>query len=75
MSDFKVYTKETAPEASTPVLETIKGKYGFVPNLFGVLAETTNKASREKGSDRHRVLRHRVPPSLIWIKPPTSSFY
>ena len=37
---FQVHTKETAPEASRVTLEATGKKYGFVPNLFGVLAES-----------------------------------
>ena len=37
---FKVHTKETAPEGSRATLEAIAKKYGFLPNLFGVLAES-----------------------------------
>lgn len=37
---FQIYTKETAPEASQETLETTAKKYGFLPNLFGVLAES-----------------------------------
>ncbi len=37
---FQVHTKETAPEASRATLEAIAKKYGFLPNLFGVLAES-----------------------------------
>ena len=37
---FPIHTKETAPEGSRATLEAIAKKYGFVPNLFGVLAES-----------------------------------
>ena len=37
---FEVHTKGTAPEASRATLEVTAKKYGFVPNLFGVLAES-----------------------------------
>ncbi len=37
---FQVHTKETAPEASRATLEATAKKYGFLPNLFGVLAES-----------------------------------
>ena len=35
---FPIYTKDTAPEASRATLEATAKKYGFVPNLYGVLA-------------------------------------
>ena len=37
---FQVHTKETAPEGSHSTLEVTAKKYGFVPNLFGALAES-----------------------------------
>lgn len=37
---FQVHTRETAPEASRATLESTAKKYGFLPNLFGVLAES-----------------------------------
>lgn len=40
MSDYKVYTAEDAPEKSRPILEQTQKNFGFVPNLFGVLAES-----------------------------------
>lgn len=38
--EFPIHTTSTAPEASRPILEATGKKYGFVPNLFGVLAES-----------------------------------
>lgn len=38
--EFKTHAKETAPEASIPVLEQTEKAYGFALNLFGVLAES-----------------------------------
>lgn len=35
---FTVHTEESAPEASRPILQTVRSKYGMVPNLHGVLA-------------------------------------
>ncbi len=37
---FNVYTIENAPERSRATLEGVKQAYGFVPNLFGVFAES-----------------------------------
>lgn len=37
---FDVYTIENAPEQSRATLEGVKQAYGFVPNLFGVFAES-----------------------------------
>ena len=38
--EFPIHTNETAPEASRMTLEATAQKYGFVPNLIGVLAES-----------------------------------
>jgi uncharacterized peroxidase-related enzyme len=40
MTKFTAYTIETAPAASRPLLEGIARSFGFVPNLFGVFAES-----------------------------------
>ena len=39
MTIFQIHSTETAPEASVPVLQAVNKNLGFVPNLFGVLAE------------------------------------
>ena len=40
MTKFTVYTEATAPEASKPVLQAVKGAFGFVPNLQANMAES-----------------------------------
>jgi len=40
MTRFTVHTAETAPAASRPLLEGIRRSFGFIPNLFGVFAES-----------------------------------
>lgn len=40
MSEFKVHTKQTAPEKSAKLLEQAQSALGFVPNLLGVFAES-----------------------------------
>ena len=40
MPSFPAHTAETAPAASRPLLDGIKRSFGFVPNLFGVFAES-----------------------------------
>lgn len=37
---FHIHTQDTAPEASRATLDAAMKKYGFVPNLYGVLAES-----------------------------------
>ena len=40
MSQFPVQTIESAPEASKATLEATQKAYGFLPNLFGVMANS-----------------------------------
>lgn len=37
---FQVHTIDTAPADSKPALETIEARYGFIPNLAAVFAES-----------------------------------
>lgn len=38
MSQFKIHTIESAPEAAQEALKAVKNANGFIPNLIGVLA-------------------------------------
>ncbi len=40
MSIFSIHDEQTAPEASRPILEGAKAKFGFLPNLLGGLASS-----------------------------------
>lgn len=40
MMKFQVHTPATAPEASGPLLEEVKQSYGFIPNVYGIFAES-----------------------------------
>jgi uncharacterized peroxidase-related enzyme len=40
MSNFKVYTIESAPEAARPALQKLKDSVGLIPNLAGAMAES-----------------------------------
>lgn len=40
MTDFNTHTIGTAPESTKPMLEAALGKYGFLPNLLGKMAES-----------------------------------
>jgi len=37
---FQVHTTTSAPSQSQPILESIDQTFGFLPNIFGVLAES-----------------------------------
>ena len=49
MSDFIIHTIESAPEESRPILEKFRGMLGFVPNLFGVMAEAPAMPTARRG--------------------------
>lgn len=38
--EFNHYTADTAPEASKPLLDSVKAQFGFVPNLQSFMAES-----------------------------------
>ena len=40
MSEFTIHTLETAPQASRQILQNTKKQLGFIPNLYGVFAES-----------------------------------
>src|SRR5215470_13898377 len=40
MTQFTAHTVESAPTESRPLLESIRRSFGFLPNLFGVFAES-----------------------------------
>jgi uncharacterized peroxidase-related enzyme len=40
VTTFHAYTPENAPDASEPLLDTARRKYGFVPELYAYLAES-----------------------------------
>lgn len=39
MSQFKIHTAETAPEGSKELLQGAEKQLGFIPNLYGIMAE------------------------------------
>ncbi len=39
MTAFPVHSSDTAPEGSKPILAAVQKKFGFLPNLIGVMAE------------------------------------
>ncbi len=39
MTTFPIHTHQSAPQGSKPILAAAQQKFGFVPNLLGVLAE------------------------------------
>lgn len=39
MNKSTIHSIDTAPEAAKPFLEKVQGKFGFVPNILGAMAE------------------------------------
>jgi AhpD family alkylhydroperoxidase len=39
MATFPIHSSDTAPEGSKPILAAVQKKFGFLPNLIGVMAE------------------------------------
>lgn len=39
-NNFNIHSIETTPEGSKPILEAVKKKMGFVPNLMATMAES-----------------------------------
>ena len=40
MTTYVQHTEETAPDGSKPILNAVKGRLGFVPNLMATMAES-----------------------------------
>ena len=40
MTTFTIHNAETAPVASKPLLEKAQQRYGMIPNLMGLMAES-----------------------------------
>ncbi|MEL7498875.1 MAG: carboxymuconolactone decarboxylase family protein [Planctomycetota bacterium] len=40
MTTFTIHSTETAPDSSKPLLEKAQQKYGMIPNLMGLMAES-----------------------------------
>lgn len=49
MSDFKIHTTETAPEGSKEILIGAQKSLGFIPNLYGIMAEAPSALKAYKG--------------------------
>ena len=42
---FQLHTKDSAPEASQPLIDQVAKSYGFLPNIYAVLAESPTAIS------------------------------
>lgn len=49
---FQIHSEETAPEASRATLDATAKQYGFVPNLYGVLAESPTAVQAYAGINK-----------------------
>jgi len=58
MSGFTVYDRENAPAGSEKILEGTEARFGFLPNIMGVMAESP--AMVEAYATLHRILASRT---------------
>ena len=69
MSGFTVHTIESAPQKSKPLLETSKKSLGFVPNLYGVFAESpeTLEAYQQVSALFAATSLSKVEQNVVWL--------
>ena len=69
MNDFTIHTPETAPEESKETLQKINKNLGFVPNLFGVLAESPQavEAYQVLGALFRKTSLSAVEQNVVWL--------
>ena len=69
MTDFNIHTLDTAPEGSKEILEGIKENIGFVPNLFGVLAESpqATEAYQLLGGLFRKTSLSAIEQNVVWL--------
>ena len=69
MIDFKLHTLETAPEEAKPLLEEALKQNGFIPNLYGVMAESPEllKAYRQMADLFNATSFSPVEKNIVWL--------
>ncbi|MDT8410854.1 MAG: carboxymuconolactone decarboxylase family protein [Vicingaceae bacterium] len=69
MAEFKLHTFETAPEASKPLLEEAINQNGFIPNLYGIMAESPEllKAYRQMADLFNATSFSPVEKNIVWL--------
>ncbi|NBC82880.1 MAG: carboxymuconolactone decarboxylase family protein [Bacteroidetes bacterium] len=69
MTTFKIHNTETAPAASKEVLEGVQKQNGFIPNLYGLMANSPQmvKAYSEMGKLFGNTSFSSIEQQVIWL--------
>lgn len=69
MENFKIHTPETSPEAAKEILSGVQKQNGFVPNLYGVMANSPAvvKAYHQLGELFGQTTFTPVEQNLVWL--------
>lgn len=69
MTKFKVHTPETAPEASKEILAGALKQNGFIPNLYGIMAESPEllKAYRHLADSFNATSLNQIEKNIVWL--------
>lgn len=69
MTKFKVHTPETAPEASKEILAATLKQNGFIPNLYGIMAESPEllKAYRHLADSFNATSLSQIEKNIVWL--------
>jgi uncharacterized peroxidase-related enzyme len=69
MTKFKVHTTQTAPEASKEILAASLNQNGFIPNLYGIMAESPEllKAYRHLADSFNATSLSQVEKNIVWL--------
>ncbi|MBN1987739.1 MAG: carboxymuconolactone decarboxylase family protein [Prolixibacteraceae bacterium] len=69
MTTFKLHTIETAPEGSKAILEGALKQNGFIPNLYGIMAESPEvlKAYSQMNQLFNETSLNPVEKNIVWL--------
>ncbi len=69
MENYKIHTPETAPEGAKEILSSVQKQNGFLPNLYGIMANSPAviKAYQQLGKLFGQTTFSRVEQNLVWL--------
>ncbi len=69
MTEFKLHTLETAPEGSKEILSGSLKQSGFIPNLYGMMAESPEllKAYRQLSDAFNATSLNPIEKNIVWL--------
>ncbi|MDF1516708.1 MAG: carboxymuconolactone decarboxylase family protein [Lutibacter sp.] len=69
MTKFKLHTPETAPESSKEILAASLKQNGFIPNLYGIMAESPEllKAYRNLSDSFNATSLSQIEKNIVWL--------